>query len=98
MIASKQIQPDESVLSGSEIAVILPAWNEGGHIGAVLASIPDFVRHVIVVDDASSDNTALRVQECAEIDTQAVRPSHRLRVLLNFWRARCAHVSGKRTS
>ena len=77
MIASKQIQPDESVLSGSEIAVILPAWNEGGHIGAVLASIPDFVRHVIVVDDASSDNTALRVQECAEIDTRIVLVQHK---------------------
>ena len=76
MIASKPIQTDESVLSGYEIAVILPAWNEGDHIEAVLASMPGFVRHVIVVDDASSDNTAGRVLECAEIDSRIVLVRH----------------------
>lgn len=76
MIASKQILTDEPVLSGCEIAVILPAWNEGDHIEAVLASMPGFVRHVIVVDDASSDNTVVRVLECAEIDTRIVLVRH----------------------
>ena len=76
MISSKPIQTDESVLTGYEIAVILPAWNEGDHIEAVLASMPGFVRHVIVVDDASSDNTAGRVLECAEIDSRIVLVRH----------------------
>jgi glycosyltransferase involved in cell wall biosynthesis len=76
MIASKPMQTDESVLTGYEIAVILPAWNEGDHIEAVLASMPGFVRHVIVVDDASSDNTAVRVLECAEIDSRIVLVRH----------------------
>ena len=76
MISSKPIQTDESVLTGYEIAVILPAWNEGDHIEAVLASMPGFVRHVIVVDDASSDNTSGRVLECAEIDSRIVLVRH----------------------
>lgn len=40
------------------IAVIVPAYNEADKIVATLRSMPAFVDHVIVVDDASHDNTA----------------------------------------
>lgn len=40
------------------IAVVIPAFNERRAIGATVATIPAFVDHVIVVDDASSDDTA----------------------------------------
>lgn len=40
------------------IAVIVPAFNEAEKIAQTVRSIPAFVSHVIVVDDASSDDTA----------------------------------------
>src|SRR5437667_7377058 len=39
------------------IAVVIPAYKAAGHIEAVLAGIPPLVRHVVVVDDASPDET-----------------------------------------
>ncbi|MGD0917278.1 MAG: glycosyltransferase family 2 protein, partial [Thermodesulfobacteriota bacterium] len=39
------------------IAVIIPAYNEEELIGKVLESMPGFVDHIVVVDDASCDRT-----------------------------------------
>lgn len=44
------------------IAVVIPAFNERRAITDTIATVPDFVDHVLVVDDASSDETAA----CAE--------------------------------
>jgi glycosyltransferase involved in cell wall biosynthesis len=46
------------MLFGKSIAVVVPAYNEERLIGAVLAGMPGFVDHLIVVDDASTDGTA----------------------------------------
>src|SRR5215471_8917260 len=42
---------------GKTIAVVVPAYNEEKLIGRVLETIPDFVDLIIVVDDASTDQT-----------------------------------------
>jgi glycosyltransferase involved in cell wall biosynthesis len=39
------------------IYVIIPAFNESKSIGKVIADIPDIVKEIIVVDNASTDNT-----------------------------------------
>jgi glycosyltransferase involved in cell wall biosynthesis len=39
------------------IYVIIPAFNESQSIGKVIADIPDIVAEIIVVDNASTDNT-----------------------------------------
>lgn len=39
------------------IAVIVPAHNEEKLIGNVLKTVPNFVDHIVVIDDASSDRT-----------------------------------------
>ena len=39
------------------IAVIVPAYNEEKLIGKVLKTTPEFVDHIIVVDDASLNRT-----------------------------------------
>jgi len=41
-----------------KISVVIPCYNEELGIGKVLDMIPSFVDEVIVVDDASTDNTA----------------------------------------
>jgi glycosyltransferase involved in cell wall biosynthesis len=42
---------------GRRIAVVVPAYNEVGKIARTVRSIPGFVDHVLVVDDASEDGT-----------------------------------------
>ena len=42
---------------GKKIAVVLPAFNEEKQIGEVIGAIPEFVDHIIVVDDGSTDQT-----------------------------------------
>lgn len=44
------------------IAVVLPAYNESNHIREVISGLPAWVDHVLVVDDASTDNTAQTVE------------------------------------
>ena len=50
------------------IAVVVPAYNEEKLIARTLKEIPDLVDKMIVVDDASTDNTAKIVKELAEND------------------------------
>ena len=39
------------------ICVVVPAYNEEKLIGQTLESVPGFVDHIVVVDDASQDDT-----------------------------------------
>jgi len=50
------------LLSGSRIAVIVPAHREARLITRMLARVPSFVDAIYVVDDASPDDTAARVR------------------------------------
>ncbi|MBI4826624.1 MAG: glycosyltransferase [Nitrospirae bacterium] len=43
---------------GYSVAVIIPAFNEEGHIKDVLDSLPPFIDKTIVIDDCSSDRTS----------------------------------------
>lgn len=49
-----------------QIVVVIPAYNESKHIASVLANIPPEVAAVIVVDDASHDQTADVVRRVAD--------------------------------
>jgi glycosyltransferase involved in cell wall biosynthesis len=50
---------------GSAVVVIVPARDEGRHIGGVVRSMPAMVDEVIVVDDGSRDDTFERAAEAA---------------------------------
>ncbi|MCP4303619.1 MAG: glycosyltransferase family 2 protein [bacterium] len=55
-------------LGNKRIAVLIPAYNEGSQIRRVLDSVPDYVDRIVVIDDASQDNTASEVEHSAEDD------------------------------
>ena len=55
------------------IAVIMPAYNEESTIAGVIKAVPDFVDAIVVVDDCSTDETALKAKEAgAEVITHHV--------------------------
>jgi glycosyltransferase involved in cell wall biosynthesis len=57
---------------GKTVAVVVPAYNEEKLIGKVLKTVPPFVDHLIVVDDASKDRTADLVREYQKDDSRVV--------------------------
>lgn len=57
---------------GKTVAVVVPAYNEERLIGKVLKTVPPFVDHLIVVDDASKDRTADLVREYQKDDSRVV--------------------------
>ena len=57
------------MLQNKTVAVVIPAYNEESQIEQVLASMPDFVDRMVVVNDLSSDGTAGVVQAYINRDT-----------------------------
>lgn len=55
------------------VAVVVPAHNESAHIADVIASMPDLVDHVIVIDDTSPDDTYERAMAAADARTEVIR-------------------------
>ncbi len=47
------------------VAVVIPAFNERGKIAATVATVPEFVDDILVVDDASHDDTADQAERAA---------------------------------
>jgi glycosyltransferase involved in cell wall biosynthesis len=45
------------------VAVVIPAYNEERAVADAVADVPAFVDHVIVVDDASTDDTSARARD-----------------------------------
>jgi hypothetical protein len=86
-------------LRTSPVAAIIPAYNEAGRIGNVLAVLQHVERltEIIVVDDGSSDETG-------DVASQAARSDWRVRVvrhpvnrgkgeaIMTGWRAACSPV------
>jgi glycosyltransferase involved in cell wall biosynthesis len=57
----------------AKVAVVVPAYNEARLIQRTLASIPHFVQHIVVVDDASRDATALRARAFGDRRVEVLR-------------------------
>ena len=58
------------------IAVVVPAFNEEKLIGKVVETIPTFVDHIVVVDDASNDRTGEVVKARQKGDSRLVCLRH----------------------
>jgi len=59
-----------------DIAAVIPAYRVEREIEAALASLPDFIRHIIVVDDASPDRTAELVEQASRRDGRVLLIRH----------------------
>jgi glycosyltransferase involved in cell wall biosynthesis len=50
------------------VSVVIPAFNEAAKIVATVESVPDLADHIVVVDDASSDETSARTPQSGRIE------------------------------
>lgn len=58
------------------ISVVIPAYNVERQIETVLNSLPGYIRHIIVVDDASVDRTDQIVSSIAKVDHRIILIQH----------------------
>jgi glycosyltransferase involved in cell wall biosynthesis len=58
------------------VCVVVPAYNEAVQIGKVIETIPDFIDKIVVVDDASSDNTVDVVEKYQQDHKRIVLLQH----------------------
>jgi dolichol-phosphate mannosyltransferase len=58
------------------IAAVIPCYRVEREIVAVIAGLPDFVKYVIVIDDASPDHTAQLVNDLATRDARIISIRH----------------------
>lgn len=58
--------------SGKKIYVVVPAHNEAHQLPLVISKMPEFVDRIVVVDDASTDETVQTVQEISELNTRVI--------------------------
>lgn len=65
LVTSKDAMPQ---FEDYVIVAVIPAYNEGRHIQQVLRNLPGWLRHIVVVDDASRDDTAAQIEELAAFD------------------------------
>jgi glycosyltransferase involved in cell wall biosynthesis len=59
-----------------ETCVVIPAFNEEHAIAYVIKSVPRFVDHIIVVNDASTDGTERIAKKCTKQDSRVEVISH----------------------
>jgi glycosyltransferase involved in cell wall biosynthesis len=60
------------------VAVVIPAYNEEKLIGRTVSTVPDFVDRIIVVNDASTDNTAGIVADLSKDNARITLVEHRV--------------------
>ena len=48
---------------GKSVAAVVPSYNEESQIARVIETMPAFVDHIVIVNDASRDGTAAVVEE-----------------------------------
>ncbi|MGH3472395.1 MAG: glycosyltransferase, partial [Nocardioidaceae bacterium] len=54
------------------VAVVVPAHNEQRLISRVIETMPDFVDHIVVVDDASTDDTGHAAKAVGDSRTEVI--------------------------
>lgn len=60
------------------IAVTIPAYNEEKLIAKVIETMPDYVDHIVVVDDFSEDKTCSVVESLAKLNPKIILLTHKV--------------------
>lgn len=60
------------MINVSSIAVVIPCYKVERHIEKVVSDIPQFVDHIILVNDCSPDNTLSILNKIASVDTRVI--------------------------
>lgn len=55
------------------IAVVVPCFNEARHVDRVLRNVPEFVDHIVAIDDCSEDNTQALIEASNDSRVVALR-------------------------
>jgi glycosyltransferase involved in cell wall biosynthesis len=63
-------------LTQRNIAVVIPCYRVGAEVGALISRLPGFLKHIIIVDDASPDDTAAIVMTAAKKDRRITLIRH----------------------
>jgi glycosyltransferase involved in cell wall biosynthesis len=66
----RSLAPGALPSTALRVAVVIPAFNEARAIYETVATVPELVDHIIVVDDASSDDTLERARAGAALRAQ----------------------------
>ena len=53
---------ESQIYRDQRVCIVVPCYNVAAHIAEVLSAMPDFVDHVIAVNDGSRDDTAKRLE------------------------------------
>ena len=61
----------------NKIAVVIPCYNVSSHIEKVVKQIPEYVDHVLLIDDASKDKTSLITKNIADKIDRVEQISHK---------------------
>ena len=69
-------QNDRNLIREAKIAAVVPAYNEEKNIAKVINTMPDFVDHIVIIDDFSSDKTIEAVRDRQKIDERVVLIEH----------------------
>src|SRR5215510_3217733 len=70
------MNPAVKDLEKYNIAVVIPCYRVERQIGTVLADLPLYLSHIIVVDDASPDETARVAMQAAQKDSRILLVRH----------------------
>lgn len=65
---------------GKKIGVVVPAYNEGELVLKVIQTAPDLVDHIVVIDDASHDDTYTLAQQAKDTRVTVLRHDKNLGV------------------
>ncbi len=60
----------------SLICAVIPAYNEESQIGMVIETMPDYIDHMVVVDDASRDKTVEVVKKYQQENSKIILLEH----------------------
>ncbi|HEV7196396.1 MAG TPA: glycosyltransferase family 2 protein [Pedococcus sp.] len=58
---------------GATVAAVVPAFKEERHIATVIETMPDFVDHIVIVDDCSPDGTSAAAVATADPRLHLIR-------------------------